>query len=170
KVFPKALRAVLEREDILKVGVGVNSDFGRLANDYGVKAKAGMDLAVASRRYLSRSLLGTGSLSSLCSEFLQHDLPKPQSLRMSAWEGELSARQVNYAGLDVLAAIVLYNFIMVNADPIHFRTPPEDSDLAPVTSVRLYTKNSFSFVAEGNVVETLRGGRRASRMLPPRAT
>lgn len=78
--------------------------------------------------------------------------------------------QVNYAVLDVLAAILLYNFIMVNADPIHFRTPPEDSDLAPGTSVRLYTKNSFSFVAEGNVVETLSAGRRASRMLSPRAT
>ncbi|CAM9631113.1 unnamed protein product, partial [Ectocarpus sp. 4 AP-2014] len=77
----------------MQVGVGVNSDFGRLANDYGVKAKAGMDLAVASRRYLSRSLLRTGSLSSLCSELLQRDLPKPQSLRMSAWEGELSTRQ-----------------------------------------------------------------------------
>ncbi|CAM9716313.1 unnamed protein product, partial [Pylaiella littoralis] len=68
----------------MQVGVGVNSDFG-------VKAKAGMDLAVASRRYLSRSLLGTRFL--LCSELLQRDLPKSQSLRMSAWEGELSARQ-----------------------------------------------------------------------------
>eukprot|EP00904_Undaria_pinnatifida_P001999 jgi/Undpi1/117/HiC_scaffold_1.g00117.m1 len=65
QVFSKALRAVLEREDILKVGVGVNSDFGRLVNDCVVNAKAGMDLAVASRRYLSRSFLGTGSLSSL---------------------------------------------------------------------------------------------------------
>lgn len=68
----------------MQVGVGVNSDFGRLANDYGVKAKAGMDLAVASRRYLSRSLLGTGSLSSLCSELLQRDLPKPQSILVDA--------------------------------------------------------------------------------------
>lgn len=54
-----------------------------------------MDLGVASRRYLSRTFLGTGSLSSLCSELLQRDLPKTQALRMSAWEEELSAQQAS---------------------------------------------------------------------------
>lgn len=79
--------------------------------------------------------------------------------------------QVKYAGLDAYAGILLYKFVMTNADPIHFVKPPENSDLLPGTSVRLYTKNSFSFVAGGNVVETVSGGPRTSRMLlSPRAT
>ena len=78
--------------------------------------------------------------------------------------------QVNYAGLDAYAGILIHNLVMANADPIHFVKTPEDSALAPGTSVRLYTKNSFSFVAEGHAVETVSGGPRALRVLSPRAT
>lgn len=81
--------------DSIQVGVGVNSDFRRLANDYGVKAEAGLDLAVASRKYLSSVPAGVLSLSSLCSELLKQDLPKTQAIRMSRWEAELSDKQAS---------------------------------------------------------------------------
>ena len=79
------------------------------------------------------------------------------------------ATQILYAGLDAYTGILLYKSIIANADPIHFVTPPEDSDLVPGTSVHLYTKNSFSFVAKGTGVETQRQDPGASRMLSPRA-
>lgn len=53
------------------------------------------------------------------------------------------AAQVLYAGLDAYAGILIYKSIIANADLIHFVTPPEDGDLVPGTSIRLYTKNSF---------------------------
>lgn len=79
--------------------------------------------------------------------------------------------QVLYAALDAYAGIVLYKFIIANADPIHFVMPPENDDLEPGTRIRLYTKNSFSFVAQGTVVDALGGSsRRESQMLSSRAT
>lgn len=78
---------------LAQVGVGVKSDFGRLMKDYGVKARGGLDLAVASRQYLT-SFLGSRSLSALCTELLQLHLPKTTTVRMSEWEAKLSDEQV----------------------------------------------------------------------------
>lgn len=63
--------------------------------------------------------------------------------------------QKQYSGLDAFAGILLYKYNIAHADPIHFTLPPEESELLPATPLRLYTKNSQSFVAQGSVVETI---------------
>lgn len=65
--------------------------------------------------------------------------------------------QVLYAGLGAYAGILLYKCIIAKGGPIHFVAQPEDDELFPGTPIRLYTKSSFSLVAQGSVVETLDG-------------
>ena len=72
--------------------VCVNSDLSWLRKQYGVDRQAGLDLAVASRRYLS-DIAGSFSLNALCSTLLQRALPKEQGVRMSAWQLALTPQQ-----------------------------------------------------------------------------
>ena len=63
--------------------------------------------------------------------------------------------QVDYAGLDAYAGVLLYKEIIANADPIHFSAPPEASELVQGKRLQLYIKRSHAFVALGVVVAPL---------------
>ncbi|XP_071518284.1 exonuclease 3'-5' domain-containing protein 2-like [Panulirus ornatus] len=116
--FPPSLRAFLEDETILKVGVGPLEDSSYLAADYGLKVRGCVDL-----RYLvlqcqkcessSSSKVtecgkspGNMGLNALAQKYLGRSLDKDWRVRASDWEADtLTRRQERYAAEDAVVGI-----------------------------------------------------------------
>lgn len=73
-----------------------------------VIGNAALDLAAASRRYLSDNM-PTRSLSALCSSLLRRVLPKEEGVRMSSWESTLTEAQASTWVADISYLFAIEN-------------------------------------------------------------
>eukprot|EP01041_Mallomonas_annulata_P008896 gene8896-18414_t len=92
KEIPKILSAIIGSKDIIKTGVGVYEDLHRLQHDFSLSFGAFWDCHPTG-----------SSLAKLAEHFLQVQMPKPWSIRLSDWNStELSAAQMKYAAHDAV--------------------------------------------------------------------
>lgn len=122
--IPDSLRAFLEDEKILKVGVGPNEDSNYLAEDYNIQVRGCVDLRHLVQRCLSlesldaesaskgqevsqgRTTAGGMGLNALAERYLGRTLDKDWRVRASDWEAKmLTKRQKRYAAEDALVGI-----------------------------------------------------------------
>ncbi|XP_048004683.1 exonuclease 3'-5' domain-containing protein 2 isoform X2 [Leguminivora glycinivorella] len=100
-----AFVALLEDNNIYKVGVAPTDDAKYLFLDWGVKLKSSLDV-----RHLARECgYSAGGLATLSEALLQVTLDKHWKVRCSDWEAEkLTERQVVYAAADAHVAIKIF--------------------------------------------------------------
>ena len=128
--FPRGLRALLESEGVTKVGVNIECDKKKLFKDYGVEITHTVDLAHFA---YDKGLLPNrrASLRTLCWAFLKADLPKDQNTRMSDWTGgrqhTLTTEQKEYAALDALAGLQLYEVLRSKRSVLEYETVTVDT-------------------------------------------
>lgn len=109
KRMPPDLRAILEDEDIVKVGVSPQDDAKYLSHDYAVGVASTLDL-----RYLAfeAQIKGEG-LGKMSKSLLDIELDKDWRIRCSDWEQpELTEKQIQYAANDAFVAIELFKKIL----------------------------------------------------------
>uniref|UniRef100_A0A1B0CQN3 Exonuclease 3'-5' domain-containing protein 2 n=1 Tax=Lutzomyia longipalpis TaxID=7200 RepID=A0A1B0CQN3_LUTLO len=107
KGIPLDLKELLEREDIVKVGVAPNEDARLLCQDYSVTVASVLDLR-SMAQLVGEQPLG---LSKLSQSFLNIELDKDWRLRCSDWAAhELNAKQIQYAANDAFVAIELFKY------------------------------------------------------------
>jgi hypothetical protein len=156
KVFPRALANLLADPSIIKLGVQVQGDLTRVANQASsvrsnIPTTAGaLDLAVLARE------LGVGSttkvsLEALCASLLDRNLAKPETVRISAlWEEDtLSDAQINYAAADAAVALEIYTAMMQQSALAGSRVPRHL--LLPGTSILLYQADLTTRLARGRI-------------------
>ncbi|XP_059620765.1 exonuclease 3'-5' domain-containing protein 2 [Phlebotomus argentipes] len=112
--IPADLRELLEREDIIKVGVAPNEDARLLCADYSVHVASVLDLR-SMANLVGEQPLG---LSKLSQTFLGIELDKDWRLRCSDWAApELDAKQLQYAANDAFVAIELFKYFSRRISP-----------------------------------------------------
>ena len=110
KALPQALLRLLYSSDIEKRGVNISGDMKKLGRDYDVdlskcsKCNNLEDYAKELHKPLRKQRWG---LASLASFFLQSEMEKKHSVRMSNWEAALNAEQKAYAVDDAYASFLL---------------------------------------------------------------
>ncbi|KAK9814912.1 hypothetical protein WJX73_001792 [Symbiochloris irregularis] len=108
--IPPSLKLLLEREDILKAGVGIKDDANRLAKEYGIQMKGCMSLGDVADLHIKSSKGGRHGrdLRGLAEELLGKTLNKDASRRCSNWEElPLSREQKLYAATDAYASLCI---------------------------------------------------------------
>ncbi|KAH9649583.1 Werner Syndrome-like exonuclease [Citrus sinensis] len=118
KGIPPSLQLLLEDSTILKVGVGIGSDAGKVYRDYNVSVKACEDLS-----YLAKHKIGGDSqkwgLASLTEMLVCKELKKPNRIRLGNWEADvLSKDQLLYAATDAFASWHLYQVLKSLPEPV----------------------------------------------------
>ncbi|KAH9680391.1 Werner Syndrome-like exonuclease [Citrus sinensis] len=116
--IPPSLQLLLEDSTILKVGVGIGSDAGKVYRDYNVSVKASEDLS-----YLAKHKIGGDSqkwgLASLTEMLVCKELKKPNRIRLGNWEADvLSKDQLLYAATDAFASWHLYQVLKSLPEPV----------------------------------------------------
>lgn len=111
------MQALLEDEDIIKVGVAPSGDANYLAKDYGVCVASTLDL-----RFLAvQSQCRAGGLAKLSEEHLNVKLDKDWHIRCSDWEAnKLNQVQIAYAAKDAHVAIELFKVFAEKLKPRPF--------------------------------------------------
>ncbi len=100
------LRAVLESDDMVKVGFGLGSDRQMLHRKLGVTLAATVDLATALRSLRYRDDLGVKAAVAIV---LGRRMRKSRSVTTSNWaQRELTAPQLLYAANDAYAALEVW--------------------------------------------------------------
>ncbi|CAB3245439.1 unnamed protein product [Arctia plantaginis] len=109
KTVPASLKALLEDENVYKVGVAPFDDSQNLLHDYSVATKCTLDL----RHLAEHCGHESGGLASLSKSLLGAVMDKSWKIRCSNWEAdELTPRQVNYAATDAHAAIRIFVILL----------------------------------------------------------
>ncbi|GFY84644.1 hypothetical protein Acr_03g0014180 [Actinidia rufa] len=98
---PQSLDRFLANPLYSFVGVGVDNDVEKLANDYDLSVATTVDLrSLAAAEYGVREMRNMG-LKDLAMQVLGKEVVKPRWITMSRWDSEyLSASQVQYACID----------------------------------------------------------------------
>ncbi|XP_037025207.1 exonuclease 3'-5' domain-containing protein 2-like isoform X2 [Bradysia coprophila] len=116
ETIPSPLKDILKDDDILKVGVGITRDAQYLSQDYGLSVLYTLELG-----YMADVAKCEGikkSLDFLSEKYLGHPLGKEFAVRCSDWEAyALTDKQIEYAALDALVAIELFNVFAQKIDP-----------------------------------------------------
>ena len=115
-----ALLGFLTDPEIVFVGVNIKADITRLLGDINYPALADMNLLDLRSLAVQYHIVHDTSitLASLVEYQLGVRLDKPDSIRLhSSWRGQLLPAQVNYASLDVLAALSLYESFQRQVPP-----------------------------------------------------
>lgn len=98
------LQELLGNEQILKVGVAIQDDCAELYRDHGLVTNGTLDL----RDLATADKMEVHSLSKIYALLYGKRLTKGQ--RLTDWEQpELTPAQVDYAGLDAYAGLMIYN-------------------------------------------------------------
>lgn len=150
--LPSSLVAILTSPDILKVGVQIKQDAGKIQTDFGVTMRGILTLGelafvknLANRKNISMSLL--------VSNFLGCTIPKPDSVRRSPWDAPtLSLEQIRYAALDAEAGLKLYEELMRIKSVLDLRAP-KAFELVVGSKVLLLDTAQSKVIAVGTVVE-----------------
>ncbi|XP_057786485.1 3'-5' exonuclease-like [Salvia miltiorrhiza] len=106
RYIPQTLADFLSEENYTFVGVGIQSDLGKLYNDYEIGGDAGyVDLReLAANEYGMNSLKNAG-LKRLAVVVLETEFDKPRQVTMSRWDNRwLTAEQVQYATVDAFVS------------------------------------------------------------------
>lgn len=107
--LPSDIRALLENEDILKIGVSIHDDFLNLHKKFKFEPKSFIDL----QTYVKKFGIDDNSLSRIYGILFDKRISKGQ--RLSNWEAPaLTQHQKEYAALDALACVTIYNYLRTN--------------------------------------------------------
>ncbi|XP_057184109.1 bifunctional 3'-5' exonuclease/ATP-dependent helicase WRN isoform X2 [Triplophysa rosa] len=110
--FPPGLKAFLEDESIVKVGVGIQGDKWKLLSDYDIKLKNVLELSDLANNTLRCS--EKWSLDGLVKHLLKNQLYKDKQVRCSQWDDfSLTEEQKRYAATDAYAGFLIYNKLHV---------------------------------------------------------
>ncbi|WP_300440574.1 3'-5' exonuclease [Zoogloea sp.] len=108
-VLAEPLRAIIESENIVKIGFGLNSDRGPLFRNLGFRLKTTVELSHSLRALRYKQRLGVNAAVAIV---LGKNLHKPKSITTSNWAlPKLSARQLEYAANDAFAALKVFRAI-----------------------------------------------------------
>lgn len=154
--FPPSLKALLEDPNVLKVGCGIKGDATRICQDYGVQMQGVTELGDLT---FDKGMTATRrvSLSSLVELTLGFTIPKPHTVRMSAWDNKhLTDEQQDYAALDALMGLKCFESVRA-IHTIQDMRAPRRSELLPGTRVLLLDKSQKVVAAEGLVCESIAG-------------
>ncbi|MEI7447900.1 MAG: 3'-5' exonuclease [Burkholderiales bacterium] len=100
------LRTVLDTEDIVKVGFGLDSDRGPLEQKLGLRLRGTVELSQVLRRLGHKDALGAKAAVAVV---LGRRLQKSKSVQTSNWGAAvLTPQQLRYAGNDAYAALKVY--------------------------------------------------------------
>ncbi|RKP25448.1 ribonuclease H-like domain-containing protein, partial [Syncephalis pseudoplumigaleata] len=111
-VFPDSLRAFLEDPRMLKTGVNVSGDAGRLNREFSLKTAGLVELGTNARYVLPElESIARPTLARLTSHLLNRSLDKGP-VRTSNWERmQLSPEQKEYAATDAYVSYKLYRML-----------------------------------------------------------
>jgi hypothetical protein len=104
--LPACLVALLENAAITKAGVKSKADATLLLQDYGVTLASVVELRALVNAKITDD--APSSLAGLTARVLGYHLPKQQDVRISDWDGALTAAQQRYAANDALAGVLIY--------------------------------------------------------------
>lgn len=108
-VLADPLREIIESENIVKIGFGLNSDRGPLFRNLGFRLKTTVELSHSLRVLRYKQRLGIKAAVAIV---LGKNLHKPKSITTSNWAlPKLSARQLEYAANDAFAALKVFRAI-----------------------------------------------------------
>lgn len=108
--LPRLLISILEDENILKVGVGIEEDASKLRRHRGLLCEGMTDIQKMVQTTKCKQQFG---LKTLAQRFLGIDLEKSKKITRSNWENlPLTPRQIEYAALDAWAGVKIYHAIL----------------------------------------------------------
>lgn len=111
------LKALLEDETILKVGVGLRSDAHALRRQWGINVASTLDLNWALAQLGAEKEMGTRQL---VAALLGARIDKPKKVTLSNWQYvPLSSAQIHYAAADALAALKCFNALITQLTPFY---------------------------------------------------
>jgi hypothetical protein len=111
------LKALLEDETILKVGVGLRSDAHALRRQWGINVASTLDLNWALAQLGAEKEMGTRQL---VAALLGARIDKPKKVTLSNWQlVPLSSAQIHYAAADALAALKCFNALITQLTPFY---------------------------------------------------
>lgn len=111
------LKALLEDETILKVGVGLRSDAHALRRQWGINVASTLDLNWALAQLGAEKEMGTRQL---VAALLGARIDKPKKVTLSNWQHvPLSSAQIHYAAADALAALKCFNALITQLTPFY---------------------------------------------------
>ncbi|MGI2188572.1 3'-5' exonuclease [Shewanella oncorhynchi] len=111
------LKALLEDETILKVGVGLRSDAHALRRQWGINVASTLDLNWALAQLGAEKEMGTRQL---VAALLGVRIDKPKKVTLSNWQlVPLSSAQIHYAAADALAALKCFNALIIQLTPFY---------------------------------------------------
>lgn len=111
--MPAPLVEIIERTDIIKVGVNVQGDLYKLCRDFDVKFPDQGFVELGALANTTMNLNEKWSLAGLIKFLFQCDLPKDDQIRKSSWHVyPLTKQQLEYAALDAIASVKAYNHIV----------------------------------------------------------
>ncbi|MBW3531400.1 3'-5' exonuclease [Shewanella sp. NKUCC06_TVS] len=111
------LKALLEDETILKVGVGLRSDAQALRRQWGINVASTLDLNWALAQLGAEKEMGTRQL---VAALLGVRIDKPKKVTLSNWQHvPLSSVQIHYAAADALAALKCFNALITQLTPFY---------------------------------------------------
>ncbi|KAL9873118.1 exonuclease 3'-5' domain-containing protein 2-like isoform 1-T1 [Glossina fuscipes fuscipes] len=118
--IPKSLRAVLEDENIIKVGVDIVLDAKKLATDYGIKVVGAFDL-----RYMAlMTRRKPEDLDSMSLAILNVKLEKDCGFDYY-WEAEeLQKEEIEYAASRAYACVEIFKSLAFELDPVDLHQFP----------------------------------------------
>lgn len=101
--YPKELIELFTREDILKVGLGLNDDLRRMRADFQFEPGGFLDL----QQYVEAYLIEEKGLKKLSGIVLGRRISKSQ--QVSNWDAEkLTEAQIRYAATDAWICLMIY--------------------------------------------------------------
>ncbi len=107
------LRAMLESQEIVKVGFGLDSDRGHLYRKLGVRLGGSVDVSHMVRRLGFKQAVG---LRAAVAVVLGQRLPKSKKVTTSNWASRnLSPQQLQYAANDAHASLMVYQALLQRA-------------------------------------------------------
>jgi ribonuclease D len=102
--YPKELLDLFTREDVLKVGLGLNDDIRRMRADFQFEPQGFLDL----QQYVEAFRIEEKGLKKLSGIVLGRRISKSQ--QVSNWDAEvLTEAQIRYAATDAWICLMIYN-------------------------------------------------------------
>jgi ribonuclease D len=111
--LPESIKKILEDPEILKIGLSIRDDFHSLHKAFELNPAGFIDL----QQFVKQYAIVDNSLSRIYGILFNHRISKGQ--RLTNWEADqLTQHQQEYAALDALACITIYDKLTQNGfDP-----------------------------------------------------
>lgn len=112
-VLPESLRAVLDDESVVKLGVAVCNDASKLRREYGLSVRGCLDLRYVLTYFPELRHYPAAGLKKQALAILGARISDTRMLACSNWEADtLSEAQVDYAATDVLFSVQIFEQIV----------------------------------------------------------